>query len=323
MVVPVAGRSLLADTPGSVKPTDEPTPVPLPTDTPATINTPAQTPARTIAPTDTRPPDSTLTPTATPSPAPAITATPDETGNPSPDTTPFPTLALPDGPVMLLETPTSDQTWPAPVEMPPAEQPDGAINIVVLGSDQTSVNYVGRTDVIVIVSINPEIPSVSLLSIPRDFYAWLPGRGFNKINTAFTYGEKDNYPGGGPGLIKATIEYNLGIRIHYYARVSFDGFVQIVDALGGVAVPVECPLSDTFPDPESPTGQTDVDWLPGIHHLDGKHALWYVRSRYRSSDFDRNRRQQQILRGLYSQILTLDVIPKLPQLWSALTMIAS
>ena len=219
---------------------------------------------------------------------------------------------------MLLETPTSDQSWPAPAQVPLVEQPDNAINIVVLGSDQTSVKEVGRTDVMVVVSINPEIPSVSLLSIPRDFYAWLPGRGFNKINTAFTYGERYKYPGGGPGLIKATIEYNLGIRIHYYARASFEGFVQIVDALGGVDIAVECPLHDTFPDAQSPTGQTDVDLLPGIHHFDGKHALWYVRSRHGSSDFDRNRRQQQMLRAMYSQIVTINVIPKLPELWSAL-----
>ncbi len=189
------------------------------------------------------------------------------------------------------------------------------INILLLGSDQSSTASVGRTDVIIIVSINPDYPSVSLLSIPRDFYAWVPSHGFNKINTAYSYGERNGYPGGGPGLLKATIEYNLGVRTHYYARVGFDTFVQIVDALGGVDVAVECPLSDTFPDPASPTGQTDVDWLPGIHHLDGQHALWYSRSRWSTSDFDRNRRQQQVIRGLYHQALTLDVVPRIPELW--------
>ena len=219
---------------------------------------------------------------------------------------------------MVIGTLATDGSGPPPAQMARVEQPENAINIVVLGSDQTAVGSVGRTDVMVVVSILPDVPSVSLLSIPRDFYAWLPSRGFNKINTAFTYGEKDQYPGGGPGHIKATIEYNLGIRVHYFARVSFDGFVQIVNALDGVDIAVECPLSDTFPDSESPTGQTDIDLLPGIHHFDGKHALWYVRSRFASSDFDRNRRQQQLLRGMYSQIRTLDVIPKLPQIWSAL-----
>jgi LCP family protein required for cell wall assembly len=160
---------------------------------------------------------------------------------------------------------------------------------------------------------------VSLLSVPRDFYAWIPGRGFNKLNTAFRYGELDQYPGGGAGLVKATFEYNLGVRIHYYARVGFDGFIKIVDALGGVEVAVECPLSDTFPDPDSPSGQTDVDWEPGIHHLDGRRALWYARSRWNTSDFDRNRRQQQVLRALYRQALALDILPKIPQIWGALS----
>ncbi len=202
--------------------------------------------------------------------------------------------------------------------MPLVEQPAGVRNILLLGSDMPSTEHVGRTDTIVIVSIDPGLPSVSLLSIPRDFYAWIPGYGFNKINTAYSRASRINYPGGGPGLIKATIEYNLGIRIHYYALVGFDDFIKIVDALGGVDVSVECPLSDTFPDPAAPEGQTDVDWDPGIHHLDGKHALWYARSRWSTHDFDRHRRQQQVLRGLYHQALTLDIIPKIPQLWGVL-----
>lgn len=203
--------------------------------------------------------------------------------------------------------------------MPLLEQSGAVINILLLGSDQSSTTGgVGRTDTIVVVSINPDLPSVSLLSIPRDFYAWIPGHGFDKINTAYSRAGRINYPGGGPELIKATIEYNLGIRIHYYALVGFNGFVRIVDTLGGVDVAVECPLSDTFPDPGSPNEQTDVDWDPGIHHLDGKHALWYARSRWSTHDFDRHRRQQQVLRGMYHQIMNLDIVPKIPQVWESL-----
>jgi hypothetical protein len=118
--------------------------------------------------------------------------------------------------------------------------------------------------------------------------------------------------------MEATIRHNFGVTIDYHARVGFDSFVQIVDALGGVDVAVECPLHDTFPDPSSPSGETDVDLLPGIRHLDGKHALWYSRSRWNTSDFDRHRRQQQVLRGLYGRIKSLGVIPKIPSLWGAL-----
>jgi len=202
--------------------------------------------------------------------------------------------------------------------MPLLNQSGSTINILLLGSDQQSIESIGRTDTIVIASINPDIPSVSLLSIPRDFYAWIPSHGFNKINTAFNYGARDGYPGGGPGLMKATIEYNFGIRIHYYARVAFESFIRIVDALGGVDVAVECELHDTFPDSDAPEGTTDIDLLPGIYHLDGKHALWYARSRWSTSDFDRHRRQQRVLRSMYRQAMNLNVIPRIPSLWGAL-----
>jgi LCP family protein required for cell wall assembly len=194
--------------------------------------------------------------------------------------------------------------------MPLVEQPANVINILLLGSDRSDIEKAGLTDTIVVASIHPELPAVSLLSIPRDFYAWMPGYGFGKINTAFSRG--------GPVLMEATIRHNFGIHIDYYARVGFDSFTKIVDALGGVDVAVECPLHDTFPDPSSPSGQTDVDWEPGIHHLDGKHTLWYARSRWSTSDFDRHRRQQQVLRALYRQVMSLGIIPKIPSLWGAL-----
>jgi LCP family protein required for cell wall assembly len=201
-------------------------------------------------------------------------------------------------------------TITSPEPLPLVSQPGNVINVLLLGSDQGRIGEVGRTDTIVIASIHPEIPAVSLLSIPRDFYAWMPGRGFGKINTAFRYG--------GPALMKATIRHNFGVEVDYYARVGYDSFVKIVDALGGVTVAVECPLHDTFPDPSSPSGQTDVDYWPGMHKLDGKHALWYARSRWNTSDFDRHRRQQQVLRSLYHQVLNVGVIPKIPSLWGAL-----
>jgi LCP family protein required for cell wall assembly len=244
--------------------------------------------------------------------------TPDDTSTPYPAETPAqtstPLTFLPGTPtptpVVVRRENSMSRTLTAPEPLPLVSQPQNVINVLLLGSDQSVIGEVGRTDTIIIATIHPEIPAVSLLSIPRDFYAWMPGRGFGKINTAFRYG--------GPALAKATIRHNFGVDIDYYARVGFDSFVKIVDALGGVTVAVECPLHDTFPDPDSPAGQTDVDYEPGIHTLDGKHALWYARSRWSTSDFDRHRRQQQILRGLYDQISSLGVIPKIPSLWGAL-----
>jgi len=281
-----------------------------------TTATPTARPAipPTVLPTETSIP--TFTPAPTPSPT--LTFTPTPTCTPTPSPTPHPPTTLPVPPPILTTTNPLFSPLPVPAPMPLVEQPSGVINLLVLGSDQVSKESAGRTDTIVVVSIDPALPSAALLSIPRDFYAWIPSYGFDKINTAYSHGVRNGYPGGGPGLLKATLEYNFGIPIHYYVLVGFDGFTKITDALGGVDVAVECPLADTFPDPASPTGQTDVDWLPGIHHLDGKYALWYARSRWSTSDFDRNRRQQQVLRGLYNQIMTLNIVPRIPELWSVL-----
>jgi LCP family protein required for cell wall assembly len=273
---------------------------------------PTITPTAGVADTEVAVSPTTSPPTLTLTPAPSDTPVP--TSRP----TPLPTAALEGSPVYATVPPETPQPLPIPPPMPVLEQSEGTINVVLLGADQSADRYSGRTDVIVVVSIDPALPSVSLLSIPRDYYAWIPTHGFNKINSAYRWGEVDGYPGGGGELVKATIEYNFGIHVHYYALADFDGFIRIVDALGGVDVAVECPLSDTFPDDDSPLGETDVDWLPGIHHLDGKHALWYARSRWSTHDFDRNRRQQQVLRGLYHQALALDVLPKIPELWPTL-----
>jgi LCP family protein required for cell wall assembly len=206
-------------------------------------------------------------------------------------------------PVVITQTESISRTLTVPDPLPLVSQPDNVINILLLGSDQRDIEKVGRTDTIVIATIHPGIPSVSLLSIARDFYAWMPGHGFGKINTAFGRG--------GPQLLEATIRYNFGVEIDYYARIGFDSFVEIVDTLGGVTVAVECPLQDDSFHP-------DMSIDPGIHHLDGQQALWYARSRHTTSDFDRHRRQQQVLRGLYHQALNLGIIPKIPSLWGAL-----
>ena len=196
-------------------------------------------------------------------------------------------------------------------------QPNRMINVLLLGMDRDQAGSIARTDVIAIAAIDPREPRVSLLSIPRDYYAWIPGWGLDKINTAFTRAGKIQYPGGPAALMRSTIEYNFGVPIDFYAMVDFSGYRTIVDAVGGVDVVVECPLHDTYPDPESETGQSDIDLEPGVHHLDGKHALWYVRSRWSTSDFDRHRRQQQVLQAILRQGLSNKMILRLPQLWSA------
>ncbi len=178
----------------------------------------------------------------------------------------------------------------------------------------------GRTDSIIIVSINRQTKTAVLLTLPRDLYVVIPGWKMTRINLALPHGHGANYPGGGGGLIKDTIEYNLGIPIDYYARIGFDGFQQVVDALGGVEIINNCPLTDwrlIAPDldPELEESWEQFTLEPGVHQMDGNLALWYVRSRRTTNDFERGQRQQQLLRAIFDKGLSLDLLPELPQLW--------
>ena len=250
----------------------------------------------------------TLTPTHTVAPTDAPLLDP-ETPTPTPDVPePLPTT-------IPVDAPNPGSGIPTP--MPLLEQSAETVNIVLMGTDVTEGNW--RTDTLIVVSVDPNLPSVSMLSIPRDLFVYIPGWKMSRINTADYHGMRAGYPGGGPGLVKAAIEYNLGIRVHYYARADFQGFVEIVNTLGGIDVVADCELHDTFPDPEAPGGASDIDISPGVHHLEGKQALWYARSRWNTSDFDRGRRQQRVLRGTLAKIKQMDLLPKLPELWDELT----
>jgi LCP family protein required for cell wall assembly len=200
---------------------------------------------------------------------------------------------------------------------------DKAINIVLLGSDQRPYETSWRTDVVIVVSVNPDLPSVSMLSIPRDTWLYIPNWTYQRINLADTHGAAVGYPGGGPGLVKATIEYNFGIHVDYYARVDFAGLMRIVDTLGGVDILLDCPVADGFPDDpitEDPSVVTQIDYpVPGLYHLDGKHALWLARSRKTTSEFARSRRQHRILQGIWATANELGFITRLPELWEELT----
>jgi LCP family protein required for cell wall assembly len=184
-------------------------------------------------------------------------------------------------------------------DAPLLPQAEGTINILLLGSDAAADNRYARTDTIMVLSINPSVPSVSMLSFPRDLQVRFPGGRQDRINTVFEYGYINDYPGGGPAYLALALRKNFGIKTDHYVRVDFNGLIKIVDTLGGVDVLVECELHDTFPDKTSPNGKTDLDVYPGKVTLSGKQALWYARSRWSTTDFDRARRQQKVLRAIF------------------------
>jgi LCP family protein required for cell wall assembly len=194
------------------------------------------------------------------------------------------------------------------------------INILLLGIDTRPDEVFwepGRTDFIAVATIDPVTRSAGLISFPRDL--WLPipvstGVRFNeRINAAYRIGELERAPGGGPAVARRTIEYNFGIRTHFYVIVDFESFVRLIDRLGGVTVDVERPLKDNLY-PTETYGYKRIYYPPGLQRLDGRAALEYVRSRHQDSDFERNRRQQKILVAARQKALDLNLLPTLPRL---------
>ena len=195
---------------------------------------------------------------------------------------------------------------------------DDRINALLLGTDRRAGTGWGyRTDAILVVTVDPTAKTAGILSIPRDLQVTIPDIGEDRINTVNVYGYLQHYPGEGPALLKQTIEDSFGISIDYYIMVDYDGFKQIVDALGGLDVDVPITLHDTeYPDPkpDDPHAYKTVQFEPGWQHMDGERALEYVRSRMSTSDADRSRRQQQILLAIYEKALNTHLIPELPVL---------
>jgi LCP family protein required for cell wall assembly len=231
--------------------------------------------------------------TATPM-APAATPAPDAAGTPA---TPMPDTQAIATPIPVDLSVRADQIDAN--DAPLLVQAPGTMNILLLGSDASANEQLARTDSIMVVSINPAAPSVSMLSFPRDLQVTFPDGRQDRINTVYEYGFINKHEGGGPAYLALVLRKNFGIKIDHYARIDFGGFTKVIDTLGGVNVLVECELHETFPDKESPNGRLDLDFYPGLMTMNGKEALGYARARYSTTDFDRARRQQKVLRAIY------------------------
>ena len=181
------------------------------------------------------------------------------------------------------------------------------VNILLLGVDDRQDGVIPRSDTMIIVSIDPVAKTVGMVSVPRDLLVTIPGHGDDKINAAYPYGSEQAITG--PGLAKATVEYNFHIKINYYAEVNFTGFQAIVNTLGGVTLDVAAPIKDDEY-PGEKNNYTRVLFHTGLQHMDGKTALQYARTRHDDNDFARGDRQQQVLRALRQQGTDLGLITK-------------
>ncbi len=236
--------------------------------------------------------------------------------------TPEPPTSTPTNTPPPTETPTPSPT-PTITPTPAPKTIRETDNFLVLGADQRPGEGAWRTDTIMVVAIDYDAGQIGIVSIPRDLWVEIPGYGMGRINQVDFEGEHLKYPGGGPALIAKVIEDNLQIPIppKHWVRLQLDALPQLVDALGGVTVTLDCPLHELTPDPKAPdSGQYERFDLPaGKVFLDGAAAAKFARYRYASSDFARAQRQQQLIWAIRERALQVDAIPKIPELWRVLS----
>ena len=236
------------------------------------------------------------------------------------------------GPAAVLEVPEIEipareepvGPRPTPAGLGPVPQPQepqaplvrtgkGIQTILVLGSDQRPGDPTWRTDVIMVAVIDKELQKVVIVSIPRDM--WVESTDpelASKINTFDYWGEQWR-SGGGVELLGRVIDEQFGIPIDLYAKLRFEGFVRLVDSLGGIDIDVPCALYDI-----KPTENIYLNLQPGRYHFDGAQTLAYVRSRAQGGDLSRVDRQQQVLLALRSRFQVRKLVSQIPSLYTTL-----
>ena len=207
------------------------------------------------------------------------------------------------------------------------------INILLLGYGGPGHDGPYLTDSIMLLSLQPADRQAIMVSLPRDLYVKIPalprnGAMLGKLNGAYAIGtEHADYPNvrsewktdtGGGDLAAATVSQLTGQPIDYWIGVDFKAFRDVVNALGGVRVDVPTALDDPFFPQGETTGMMHIHFNPGWQAMDGERALEYARSRETTSDFDRSRRQQLIMLAVRQRVFSLNAVPKLFSLMSAL-----
>ncbi|MBD3921078.1 LCP family protein [Paenibacillus sp. PR3] len=179
---------------------------------------------------------------------------------------------------------------------PPKWEGTERVNILLMGGDGRGLekSQVARSDTMMVVSIDPATKKAHVFSVLRDSFVDIEGHGKGRINTAVTLG--------GERLARTTIGNLLGLDIQYYIYTEFEGFKSLIDAIGGIDFYVEKDMN--YVD-NADGNRYDIHLKQGQQHLDGDHALQYVRFRHDAmSDFTRTERQREFMQAVASKIMS-------------------
>ncbi len=180
----------------------------------------------------------------------------------------------------------------------------GRTNILIFGIDSREPNsLLGRTDTLILSTVEPWQPYAGMLSIPRDLWVTVPNYGEDRINTAYFYAEAEQ-PGSGPAAIMQAVQTNFGVDVDYYVRIRFIGLLGLIDAMGGLQIEL----------PEAMSG-----YPAGVHELTPELALALVRDRAGSDDFSRMQRGQIFVKAVLKSMLSPNNISQYPQIFAALS----
>jgi len=194
------------------------------------------------------------------------------------------------------------------------------LNILLLGVDTRTDGGDQNADVIIIARLNLATGTMSSVSLPRDLLVEIPGYGAGKINGAYNVGvtESQDDKAAGVAKVRDTIAYNFGIEIDEYVLIDFQGFEQVIDAVGGIDIDVP----EAIHDEEYPTedyGTEVLDIAAGYQHMDGELALKYARTRHGDSDDQRRERQQLVMYALFEKAKSIGSLTKAAQSIAALS----
>lgn len=182
------------------------------------------------------------------------------------------------------------------------------LNILVIGCDTRKKGGVGRSDAMILLSVNEDTEKIHMTSIMRDSYVTIPGKGNNRINAAYAFG--------GGSLLLDTIETNFDIDVDKYVSFDFYSFADIVDSIGGIEIEVaeaELPVLNDYlkgtNDVNGKAESTNYITKSGLQHLNGNQALGYVRIRYvGDGDFERTSRQRMVVTKVFEKVKMLNLL---------------